>query len=114
MDGFENSSNIIIIGATNQQDKIDDALLRPGRFDRKIEVKLPEVEERVDIFKLKLRTRKNKITEEEIKRCAELTQFLSGSEIEVIVNESASKAIRESRGEHTVFVENKHLEEATL
>lgn len=73
MDGFENSEGIIVIGATNQQDKMDEALLRPGRFDWKIEVNLPDAEERAVIFRLKLESRKNKITEEEIKRCAELS-----------------------------------------
>lgn len=117
MDGFENSSNIIVIGATNQHDKIDEALLRPGRFDWKIEVHLPELQERIDIFKLKLKTRKNKVTEEQIVKCADLTRFFSGSEIEVVVNESASKAIWESLNDeemHTVFIENKHIEEASL
>jgi len=114
MDGFENSEGIIVIGATNQQDKMDEALLRPGRFDWKIEANLPDAEEWAVIFKLKLESRKNKITDEEIKWCAELSQFLSGSEIEVIVNEAASSAIWESMGEHTVFLQDTHLNAATV
>ena len=69
MDGFEKSENILIIGATNHEDALDPAAVRPGRFDKKIHVPLPDVNGREDIFNFYL-NQINKVPEIEAKKLA--------------------------------------------
>lgn len=93
MDGFEANQGVIVVGATNLEDNLDEALLREGRFDRRVHVKLPDVRERSDIFRLytnKLRT-EGAIDHEQLAR---LTTGLSPAAIAHIVNHSALVAAR--------------------
>ena len=89
-------SNVKIIGATNRPDILDDALLRPGRFDRIVEVGLPDVDARSDIFKIHL-SRMN--VEEDVipKKLAEISDGASGAEIKSICTEAGMLAIRDGR-----------------
>ena len=100
MDGFEESKNIIILGATNRYEMLDPALLRPGRFDRKILVDLPNLSERRDLFKFYFNKLKTDIKDEELSNIIEtsckLTPGFSGADISNICNESAIISIREN------------------
>jgi AFG3 family protein len=100
MDGFATDTSVIVMAATNRADILDSALLRPGRFDRQIEVTLPSIEERAQIFRVHLR----KILVDEAmdketysKKLAALTPGFSGADIENICNEAAILA---ARGNH--------------
>jgi cell division protease FtsH len=62
MDGFESNQNILVVSATNLIGNIDDALIRPGRFDHKIEIKLPNALERAQILKIHLQNKKHKLS----------------------------------------------------
>ena len=96
MDGFEKNSGIIIMAATNRPDILDDALLRPGRFDRRIIVDLPTIKDREAILKLYLK--KIRVDEKiDIKRLAEQTVGFSGAEISNVCNEAALFAVRKKR-----------------
>ena len=97
MDGFGTYSNVIVMGSTNLKDSLDTALLRPGRFDRIIEVNLPNLIEREEIFKIYLQ----KVNLDEkysmsyfSKRLATLTPGFSGADISNICNEAAIIAVR--------------------
>jgi transitional endoplasmic reticulum ATPase len=93
IDGLEELHNVLIIGATNRVDLIDNALLRPGRFDRIIEVPLPDTKGRENIFKI--HTRKKPLVENiDFTKLVELTNGFSGAEIEGICNRAAMSAIR--------------------
>ncbi|MBL0701512.1 MAG: ATP-dependent zinc metalloprotease FtsH, partial [Spiroplasma sp.] len=96
LDGFatdHNKGHIIIIGATNRADKLDPALLRPGRFDRKIMMGLPVVQAREDI--LKYHGSKRKISKAvDYKEVAKNTSGMSGAQLEAVINESAILAVR--------------------
>ncbi len=96
MDGFEASSSIIVMAATNRSDILDPALMRPGRFDRQIYVNVPDVKGREEIFKVHSR---NKPLSADInfKSLARLTSGFTGADIENILNEAAILAARESR-----------------
>lgn len=96
LDGFTPMSNIKIIGATNRPDILDDALLRPGRFDRIIDVGLPDVEARTEIFKIHI---KHMNTESDIdpRKLSDLTEGASGAEIKSICTEAGMLAIRDGR-----------------
>ena len=96
LDGFTPMSNIKIIGATNRPDILDDALLRPGRFDRIIDIGLPDVESRTEIFKIHI---KHMNTEPGIdpRKLSDLTEGASGAEIKSICTESGMLAIRDGR-----------------
>ena len=95
IDGFNNLENVIVIAATNKADKLDPALVRPGRFDKKITVNLPDRKDREDLFKYYLSKVK---TIEDINlvsnEFSNLTSGFSGAEIANIVNESAIIAVR--------------------
>mmetsp|Transcript_22918 Transcript_22918/g.22772 ORF Transcript_22918/g.22772 Transcript_22918/m.22772 type:complete len:157 (+) Transcript_22918:724-1194(+) len=97
MDGFQESKGITVIGATNQPDILDKALLRPGRFDRKIKINLPEKAERCDILNIHLSKRMTDVTQEGVQEVAEITKNFSGSELENIVNEASFAAYRRAR-----------------
>ena len=98
MDGFEPSTSVIVIGATNRNDVLDPALLRPGRFDRKIEVDLPSKDGRLGILKVHARNKPLDDTVD-LDRWAAATIGFSGAELKNLVNEAALHAVRE---EHTV------------
>ena len=94
MSGFADDSGTIVVAATNRIDTLDDALLRPGRFDRQIEIMLPDKNARKDIIQLYL----NKIHAQDvnIEVLADLTVYFSGAMIENLINEAALLAIREN------------------
>ena len=96
LDGFKSNQGIIVMGATNRLDVIDEAILRPGRFDVIIEVPSPDKEAREKIFKIKLSKTKTegKIDFEEL---AELTKGFTGADIEMIVKDAGIRAIKENR-----------------
>ena len=96
MDGFNDNSGIIVIAATNRDDVLDPALLRAGRFDRKITVSLPDKKGREEIFKVHSR---NKKLDDDInfENIAKRTVGFSGADIENIMNEAAILAVRANR-----------------
>ena len=96
LDGFTPTSEVKIIGATNRPDILDDALLRPGRFDRIIEIDLPSIEGRTQIFKIHM-SRMSVDKAVKAKKLAELTDGVSGAEIKSICTEAGMLAIREGR-----------------
>ena len=96
LDGFTPTSNVKIIGATNRPDILDDALLRPGRFDRIIEIDLPDVEGRTQIFKIHI-SRMSIANDIKPRKLAEMTDTASGAEIKSICTEAGMLAIRDSR-----------------
>jgi cell division protease FtsH len=98
MDGFSNETNIIVIAATNRADVLDPALLRPGRFDRKVIVDLPDVKGREMILKIHMRG-KPVSSRVELKDLARLTAGFSGADLENLMNEAAIFAARRSRTE---------------
>ncbi len=107
MDGFDNDSGVIVIAATNRVDMLDPALLRPGRFDRHVNVTLPERKDRLEILKVHF---KNKPVEEDVdlEALAKKTAGSSGADLANIANEAAITAARES---HKV-ISNKDLTDA--
>ena len=85
MDGFDSSKAIIILAATNQPDSLDPALLRPGRFDRRVPVELPDFQGRVDI--LKVHSRGIKMAENvDLSAIAKAAAGASGAELANIIN----------------------------
>ncbi len=96
MDGFESSSSIIVMAATNRSDILDPALMRPGRFDRQIYVNVPDVKGREEIFKVHARN-KPLAADVNFKSLARLTSGFTGADIENILNESAILAARDNR-----------------
>ncbi len=101
LDGFESRGDIGIIGATNRPDILDPALLRPGRFDRFIEVPLPGDEGRKEI--LKIHTKGMSLADDaEIDLLTELTNGLSGADLKAVCTEAGMFAIRDKREEVTV------------
>lgn len=92
MDGFERTDNILVIGATNHEDILDPAAVRPGRFDKKIHVPLPDINGRENIFNLylgKIQKGKDVIA----KKLAEMTPGFTGAEIENLVNTAITEAV---------------------
>ena len=98
MDGFSNETNIIVIAATNRPDVLDPALLRPGRFDRKVIVDLPDVRGREAILKIHMRG-KPIASEVDLGDMARLTAGFSGADLENLMNEAAIFAARRGRNE---------------
>lgn len=89
MDGINSKNEIIIIGATNRPDMIDNALLRPGRFDRLLYVKLPDLETRTEIFKIYSKKSKGVVLSDgDYKELGEMSDGYSGAEIESICREA--------------------------
>src|SRR3990167_8153882 len=107
MDGFETDSRVIILAATNRPDVLDPALLRPGRFDRRVSLLLPDKKERKEILQIHA---KNKPLSKEAKldRIASATAGLSGADLKNIVNEAAIFAARNNRK----IIVQKDLEES--
>ncbi len=91
MDGFEDSSGVIVIAATNKIDIIDEALLRSGRFDRRIFISLPDKNDRLEIIKAYMR---NKPTEINLEELANMSVGFSGAALATFVNEAAINALR--------------------
>jgi cell division protease FtsH len=96
MDGFDNTTNVIVIAATNRPDILDPALLRAGRFDRKVYVAAPTLEERVLIYEYYLRAKKID-KNVNVESLAKRTSGLVGADIENIVNEASLKIAKENR-----------------
>lgn len=109
MSGFGDDSGTVVIAATNRIDTLDSALLRPGRFDRQIEIMLPDRNARKDILRLYLSRKKSK-PDIDIEEIADLTVYFSGAMIENLVNEAALTAIRENADEIT----EEHINKAYL
>ena len=96
MDGFEGNTGVIILAATNRPESLDKALLRPGRFDRRIPVELPDLKGREEI--LKVHAKKIKIAEDvDFNKVARMASGASGAELANIVNEAALRAVRDGR-----------------
>ena len=96
MDGFEDNEGIIVMAATNRVDILDPALLRPGRFDRRVNISIPDIRGREEILKVHAR---NKHLEDDVdlKTIARITSGFTGAEIENLLNESAILAAKENR-----------------
>ena len=96
MDGFDSSKGVVILAATNRPDSLDPALLRPGRFDRRIPVELPDLQGREDI--LKVHAKNIKIADNvNFREIAKAAYGASGAELANIVNEAALRAVRDGR-----------------
>ena len=107
MDGFEENTGVIILAATNRPESLDPALLRPGRFDRRVPVELPDLKGREDI--LRVHARKVKIADNvDYNKVARMASGASGAELANIVNEAALRAVRSRRR----FVVQSDLEES--
>ncbi|MGI6373890.1 MAG: ATP-dependent zinc metalloprotease FtsH [Patescibacteria group bacterium] len=107
MDGFEPTQNIIVIAATNRPDVLDPALLRPGRFDRRVMIDLPDLRDREAI--LKVHSRKKPLADKtNLKTIAERTAGFSGADLANVLNEAAILAAREDQQE----ISDLHLFEA--
>ena len=107
MDGFEENNGVIILAATNRPETLDPALLRPGRFDRRVPVELPDLKGREAI--LKVHAKKIKIADDvDFEKVARMASGASGAELANIVNEAALRAVRD----HRSFVTQVDLEES--
>ena len=96
MDGFEGNSGVMILAATNRPERLDPALTRPGRFDRRVPVELPDLQGREAI--LKVHAKKIKLAEDvDFNRVARMASGASGAELANIVNEAALRAVRDGR-----------------
>ncbi len=95
LDGFHTLHNVRLIGATNRIEALDNAILRPGRLDRLIEVPLPTLKEREEIFRV--HTRKMKLQDVDFKKIAQASENFSGAEIKSVCTEAGYFAIREKR-----------------
>lgn len=100
MDGFDNDTNIIVMGATNRADVLDKALLRPGRFDRKVTIHLPNLEDRIAILEVHARN-KPMAKDVNFRKVASSTIGFSGADLENLLNEAAILAGRENAHEIT-------------
>ena len=107
MDGFEDNTGVIILAATNRPESLDPALLRPGRFDRRVPVELPDLKGREDI--LKVHAKKIKVGDNvDYNKVARMASGASGAELANIVNAAALRAVRDNRK----FVTQEDLEES--
>ncbi len=106
MDGFDRDTNIIVIAATNRPDVLDPALLRPGRFDRRIILDLPDINERKEILKIHLRGKKTS-QDVELEEISQRTPGFSGADLANLVNEAAILAARNNK---KVIEQNDFLE----
>ncbi len=107
MDGFDDNNGVIILAATNRPESLDPALTRPGRFDRRVPVELPDLKGREEI--LKVHARKIKVADNvDYNKIARMASGASGAELANIVNEAALRAVREKRA----YVTQADLEES--
>lgn len=96
MDGFDTNTNVIVIAATNRPDVLDPALLRPGRFDRRVTMDLPDIEERIEI--LKIHAKNKPLTKEiDLRVIAERTSGFSGADLSNLLNEAAILSARRGK-----------------
>ncbi|MEI6650596.1 MAG: ATP-dependent zinc metalloprotease FtsH [Candidatus Moraniibacteriota bacterium] len=102
MDGFETDTNVIVIAATNRPDVLDPALLRPGRFDRRVTMDLPDINDREAILKIHLKG-KPLAKDVNVRRLAERTPGFSGADLANLLNEGAILATR--RGKKTIAMD---------
>ncbi|WCK57669.1 AAA family ATPase (plasmid) [Aneurinibacillus sp. Ricciae_BoGa-3] len=107
LDGFSSTEGIVVIGATNRVEILDEALVRPGRFDKHIAIPLPEYKERVEILKLHSKN-KSLRKDVDIEKWAKLTIGFSGAGLETLMNESAIIAV--SKGKF--FIEDDDIDDA--
>ena len=107
MDGFEGNNGVIILAATNRPESLDPALTRPGRFDRRVPVELPDLKGREEI--LKVHAKKVKLDESvDFNKIARMASGASGAELANIINEAALRAVRDGRR----YVTQSDLEES--
>ena len=107
MDGFEGNSGVIILAATNRPESLDPALTRPGRFDRRVPVELPDLKGREEI--LRVHAKKIKVAEDvDFEKIARMASGASGAELANIINEAALRAVRDGRA----FANQADLEES--
>ncbi len=113
MDGFEDNEGIIVMAATNRVDILDPALLRPGRFDRRVNISVPDVKGREEILKVHSR---NKPLEKDVdlKTIARITAGFTGAEIENLLNEAAILTAKENRTQITTEDIQKSMMKVTL
>jgi transitional endoplasmic reticulum ATPase len=119
MDGVEELTGVVVVGATNRPDILDPALLRPGRFDLMLEVRLPDESARREILEVALRGRPLEAAVN-LEELAQRTEGLSGADLEAVCNRAAMSAIRcvvqqgdiQGKGERRVLITRAHLEEA--
>ncbi|MDE1179011.1 AAA family ATPase [Paraburkholderia sp.] len=108
MDGFESNEGVIIVAATNHPDNLDEALRRPGRFDRTVQVRLPDVEDRAKIFRFYADKLKSKAKDVDYHQLARLTTGLSPATLSMVVNQAGLVA----RKSGDTIVASKHFLEA--
>lgn len=113
MDGFEDNEGIIVMAATNRVDILDPALLRPGRFDRRVNISIPDIKGREEILKVHARN-KPLAKEVDLKTIARITSGFTGAEIENLLNESAILTAKENRKEITEEDIQKSIMKVTL
>ena len=106
MSGFHENQGILVIGATNRLDTLDEALLRPGRFDRQIEIGLPDMNSRKMI--LSLHAKKPLSDDVDLDELAKSTVYFSGAMLENLLNEAAINAANESN----LVINKNHIEKA--
>lgn len=107
MDGFEENSGVILLAATNRPESLDPALTRPGRFDRRVPVELPDLKGREEI--LKVHAKKIKLSDNvDFEKIARMASGASGAELANIINEAALRTVRDGRK----YVEQADLEES--
>ncbi|CAA6822651.1 MAG: Cell division protein FtsH (EC [uncultured Sulfurovum sp.] len=94
MDGFEENSGVIVIGATNKVDALDEALLRAGRFDRRIHISLPDLQDRQNVLSLYLKNKPHSVNIEEVSR---MTVGFNAAALDTLTNEAAIYAMRQGR-----------------
>jgi cell division protease FtsH len=113
MDGFENDTNVIIIAATNRPDILDPALLRPGRFDRKVIMDNPDIKGRVDILNVHAKG-KPIASDVDIEAIAKITAGFSGADLENLVNEAAILAARRDKKHITMSEMQESMERVVM
>ena len=96
MDGFERDTKVIVLAATNRPDVLDPALLRPGRFDRRIILDLPDINDREEILKIHSRN-KTFTPDVNLRKAAERTPGFSGADLANLMNEAAILAARKTK-----------------
>merc|ERR1712060_234318 len=112
MDGFTTDESVIVLGATNLSDSLDSAIKRPGRFDRQIDITLPTINERKEIYNVhlkKVKVNKEKTRDEYAAKMSALTPGFSGADIANVCNEGAIIAARNNEKSANL----KNFEDAT-
>lgn len=113
MDGFETNTNVIIVAATNRPDVLDQALLRPGRFDRRVVIDLPDKKERAEI--LEVHTRNKPVSKDvELDKIASQTAGFSGADLKNVANEAAILAARTGKKELSQHLFDEAIEKTMM